>query len=226
MILGIDTSIGTAVAIVDHDGTVRAEVASADPRGHAEVIGILLVQVLDEAGVTSADITHVAAGMGPGPFTGLRVGIAAARAFALGRGIPVIPVVSHDAAALARAGADGPPRAHSTDRRQDPRSLRARGPIVVVTDARRREIAYSVYSPDAWPQRLQGPTLAAKGADLVIEGIDLAAEAETTTISAADLARIAARRLVTGETDATASDPLYLRAPDVSAPAGRKKVGV
>ena len=45
-------------------------------------------------------LTHVAAGMGPGPFTGLRVGIAAARAFALGRGIPVVPVVSHDAVAL------------------------------------------------------------------------------------------------------------------------------
>ena len=73
---------------------------SRDPRGHAEVIGSLLEQALAEASVAPSDITHVAAGMGPGPFTGLRVGIAAARAFALGRGIPVVPVVSHDAVAL------------------------------------------------------------------------------------------------------------------------------
>ena len=110
MILGIDTSLGTAVAVTDADGAVRAEAASTDPLGHAEIIGTLLQNALTDAargpiGATGAPqpvaLTAVAAGMGPGPFTGLRVGIAAARAFALGRGIPVIPVVSHDAAALA-----------------------------------------------------------------------------------------------------------------------------
>ena len=86
VILGIDTSLGTAVAVVEPDGVVRADVHSADPRGHAEVIGDLLVRALDDASVTAHDVTHVAAGMGPGPFTGLRVGIAAARTFALGSG--------------------------------------------------------------------------------------------------------------------------------------------
>ena len=100
MILGIDTSLGTAVAVVEPDGVVRSQLESADPRGHAEVIGTLIERALAEASLRPSDILHVAAGMGPGPFTGLRVGIAAARAFALGRGIPVVPVVSHDAVAL------------------------------------------------------------------------------------------------------------------------------
>ncbi len=62
--------------------------------------------------------------MGPGPFTGLRVGIAAARAFAAGRGIPVHPVASHDAVAFGRTA-----------------------PTLVVTDARRREVAWTTYEP-------------------------------------------------------------------------------
>src|SRR5690606_41296655 len=70
----------------------------SDPLGHAEVIGDLLERAL----VEDAEITHVVAGMGPGPFTGLRIGIAAARAFALGRGVPVVAVPSHFAAALDR----------------------------------------------------------------------------------------------------------------------------
>lgn len=235
MILGIDTSIGTAVAVVDLDGTVRAEATSADPRGHAEVIGDLIARALTEAGAASADITHVAAGMGPGPFTGLRVGIAAARAFAIGRGIPVVPIVSHDAAALAAAAHD---RTQDSSAKGDT-AVPAGGqtpsdaaPFVVVTDARRREVAYSVYAPGPWPVRIEGPALAAKGTEVAIESLELDAEglalddeALTTSISAADLARIAARRIATGESDATASAPVYLRAPDVSVPAARKRVG-
>ena len=103
MILGIDTSLGTAVAVVEPDGVVlrrrpRATTPAATPRS----IGRLSTRRWPRhpSSPTSRCVTHVAAGMGPGPFTGLRVGIAAARAFALGRGIPVVPVVSHDAVAL------------------------------------------------------------------------------------------------------------------------------
>ncbi len=83
MILAVDTSLGTAVAVIDADGAARAEAATADPLGHAEVVGDLLVRALAEAG--AGPIEQVVAGMGPGPFTGLRIGIAAARTFALGR---------------------------------------------------------------------------------------------------------------------------------------------
>ena len=140
MILAIDTSLGSAVAVVDPSGNVRGEAVSDNPRGHAEVIGGLIERALADADTTAAQITAVAVGMGPGPFTGLRVGIAAARTFAIGRGVPVIPLVSHDAAALALA-------------------IEHR-PFVVSTDARRRERAVSMYDGrDAHgrPRRVDGP---------------------------------------------------------------------
>ena len=90
MLLAIDTSAGTSVAVVDA-GRVLAEAAEAGTRRHAEAIGTLLRQALRDAGIRPSDVEGVVAGMGPGPFTGLRVGIAAARAFAFGIGAPVHP---------------------------------------------------------------------------------------------------------------------------------------
>ena len=90
------------------------------------------------------DLSGVAGGMGPGPFTGLRVGIAAAHAFAVGIDRPFVPVVSHDAVAWSwyRAGNEGP--------------------LQVLTDARRREFAVSAYDgldADDLPVRVEGPSL-------------------------------------------------------------------
>ena len=84
MLLAIDTSAGTSVAVVDRDLGILAERSSADPRGHAELVGSLLRECLDESGIAVTALSGVVAGMGPGPFTGLRVGIAAARTFAFG----------------------------------------------------------------------------------------------------------------------------------------------
>ena len=209
VILGIDTSLGTSVALAEDDGVILAEADSADPRGHAEVIGTLIEQVLAAASRTPAEVTYVAIGMGPGPFTGLRVGIAAARAFALGRGIPVVPVVSHDAAALGLALAD--PFADL------PR-------LAVVTDARRRELAYSVYEgidDDGLPMRVSGPALA-RVIDLgeTLSGQDTRRE-DAARIPAAMVALVAARAIVAGR-DVGPSDALYLRAPDVTLPAPRR----
>ncbi len=221
VILGIDTSLGTAVAVVDTDGAVRAEAVSADPLGHAEIIGTLLTQVMTDAargpiGQTAAPepvtLTAVAAGMGPGPFTGLRVGIAAARAFALGQRVQVVPVVSHDAAALAAYLAD--PFADL------PR-------FAVVTDARRREVAYTVYTgvdDDGLPVRAAAPQLAKRDeVDAVLA--DLGAERrDVTAIPGAMIALVAARAAAAGRIEQL-DEPLYLRAPDVTMPAPRKKVG-
>ncbi|MCR2814098.1 tRNA (adenosine(37)-N6)-threonylcarbamoyltransferase complex dimerization subunit type 1 TsaB [Microbacterium sp. zg.Y1090] len=223
MILGIDTSLGTALAIVEDDGVVRASAAAANPLGHAEVIGDLLRQVLDEAaygpvGATGAPepvaLTHVAAGMGPGPFTGLRVGIAAATAFALARGIPLVPVPSHHAVALevlladAIAGEDTPR-------------------FAVVTDARRREFAYSVYEgmdDDGLPVCVAGPALVPRDdLDARLGTLD-ARRHDATAVPATLLALVAARTLAAGRPLGPA-EPLYLRTPDVSVPAPRKKVG-
>ncbi|WP_243075714.1 tRNA (adenosine(37)-N6)-threonylcarbamoyltransferase complex dimerization subunit type 1 TsaB [Microbacterium sp. SS28] len=217
MILGIDTSLGTAVAVVEPDGVVRAQVESTDSRGHAEVIGLLIERALAEASVRPSDIAHVASGMGPGPFTGLRVGIAAARAFALGRGIPVIPVASHDAVALElllHAALTG-----GRDNTED-------AAFAVVTDARRREFAYTVYrgiDDDGLPVRTAEPALAPRD-DL--DGLLASAgvlRRDTERIPAAMLALAAGRALAADRTMASA-DALYLRSPDVTLPTGPKRV--
>lgn len=208
MILGIDTSLGTAVALIDADGFVVAEADSENPLGHAEVIGTLLQQVLDAAG--AREITGVAVGMGPGPFTGLRVGIAAARAFALARDIPVIAVPSHDAAALRILLGD------AVAERADER-------FAIVTDARRREYAYTVYAgvdDDGLPMRVTEPALTPQTeVDAVLSTLD-ARRHDTTQVPAALLALCGARAVAAGRTLAT-EEPLYLRSPDVAAPKPR-----
>ncbi|SDQ97804.1 tRNA (adenosine(37)-N6)-threonylcarbamoyltransferase complex dimerization subunit type 1 TsaB [Microbacterium sp. cf332] len=224
MILGIDTSIGTAVALVDPAGGILAEIVSPDPRGHAEVIGDLLDRAFAAAGVGPADVTAVAAGMGPGPFTGLRVGIAAARAFALGRGIPVVAVASHDAAARALADPAFAVAANAADSAPVVEGQ----PLAVVTDARRREVAVSVYRVESGePVRIVDPHLVLRASTDPVElfGAPASELAETTSISAAALARIAAERLASGTAVTDAAEPLYLRAPDVTISAGPKKVG-
>ncbi len=217
VILGIDTSLGSAVAVVEPDGVVRSQRESTDPRGHAEVIGDLIADALAEASLRPADVTHVAAGMGPGPFTGLRVGIAAARAFALGRGVPVVPVVSHDAVALElllHAALTG-----GVDDTAD-------DAFAVVTDARRREFAYSVYrgiDDDGLPIRITGPALVPRDE---LDAVLLAAGAlrrDADRIPAAMLALAAARAIGAGRTIGP-SDALYLRSPDVTVPTGPKRV--
>jgi tRNA threonylcarbamoyladenosine biosynthesis protein TsaB len=128
MLLAIDSSIGTAVAVVGAQGNCLAQVAVEDRRSHAEAIGPLIARALADATATPADITAVVMGVGPGPFTGLRVGMAAAQAFAIGRGVPVLPVLSHDAAAW--------------DLERE---------TLVVSDARRGELAVTRYVPQ--PER-------------------------------------------------------------------------
>lgn len=210
VLLAIDTSIGTAVAVIDADGVVRAERDSANPLGHAEAIGGLLQSALADA---PGEITHVAAGMGPGPFTGLRVGIAAARAFALGRSIPVIPVVSHDAVALevllggALTGTEP-------------------GRFAVVTDARRREFAYTVFDgvdDDGLPVRATEPALVPR--DQLETRLDElgAARRDAAAVPGALVALIAARLLAAGRVPES-TEPLYLRSPDVTMSHGPKRV--
>lgn len=210
MILAVDTSLGSAVALIDADGRARADASSPDPLGHAEVIGELLQRVLDEAVLDEAgadEITHVVAGMGPGPFTGLRIGIASARAFALGRGIPVIAVPSHFAAALAVIEAEAPET-----------------PFAIVTDARRREVAVSVFDgadADGIPNLVEPTVLVARDdADERLRGIQ---SIEVATLDAAALARVGIRAVEAGR-ELAGPEPLYLRQPDATVPGAPKRV--
>lgn len=204
MLLAIDTSAGTSVAVVDLAGGVLAERTEADTMRHAEVIGELIEAVLAESGAAVAALSGVVAGMGPGPFTGLRVGIAAAKAFAFGAGKPLVPVVSHDAVAFDWYGAGGT------------------GELLVVTDARRKELYWSAYSgvgEHGLPVRIDGPGLT-KPDDLPHAGM---ARLDASTVSAGALGMIAELRYA-NRLPFDADEPLYLRSPDVTLSNGPKRV--
>ncbi|WP_348788655.1 tRNA (adenosine(37)-N6)-threonylcarbamoyltransferase complex dimerization subunit type 1 TsaB [Leifsonia sp. NPDC080035] len=204
MLLAIDTSAGTSVAVVDRDGGVLSEVIETDTMRHAEVVGSLIAEAMRLSGVEVAALSGVVAGMGPGPFTGLRVGIAAAKAFAFGAGKPLVPVVSHDAVAFERYAGG-----HT-------------GPLLVVTDARRRERYWTAYSgadEAGLPVRLDGPGLG-KPDELPHRDIP---RFDAEAVSAGRLGMLAELRFAAGlpfERD----EPLYLRSPDVTLSAGPKRV--
>lgn len=203
MLLAIDTSAGSSVAVVDRERGVIAERSEADTRRHAEVIGELIRDCLHESGVPIAALSAVAVGMGPGPFTGLRVGIAAAEAFALGAGRPVVRVVSHDAIAWQHYAQGGS------------------GELLVVTDARRRELYWSRYrgaDPVGLPERDAGPALS------VPDEVPAAAERrDATAVPAGALGMLAETLYLHGRPFA-GREPLYLRSPDVTLSSGPKRV--
>jgi tRNA threonylcarbamoyl adenosine modification protein YeaZ len=194
VILAIDTSAGTSVALVG-DGIV-AEASTADTRSHAEHIGVFIERVLADSGVTTDAVTAVVAGLGPGPFTGLRVGIAAGITFALGRDVPMYGVPSHDAVAVG----------HSA--------------CTVVTDVRRRELAWTSYRDGI---AVSGPNLTTESTLADDANLLEFPEVRATTISAALLATAAHNRIERGD-DLTSLTPLYLRAPDATPSNGPKRV--
>lgn len=209
MLLAIDTSAGTSVAVVDRDRGTLVEIVETDTRRHAEVIGESIRLALEQSGVSIAELSGVAVGMGPGPFTGLRVGIAAAQAFAFGAGKPLVRVVSHDAVALAHYSAG------------------VTEPLLVVTDARRREVYFSAFSgadAEGLPVRSQGPGLARPN-DLAaaVDRYERYLRLDAAEISAASVGLLA-ESLYLHRREFAGPHPLYLRAPDVTVPAGPKRV--
>ena len=203
MLLAIDTSAGASVAVVDA-GCVLGHADEFDTRSHAEAIGRLISESLEQAGASPDEITGVVAGMGPGPFTGLRVGIAAAYAFASARAVPVLPLASHDAIAWDQAT-----------------------PCLVVTDARRREVAWSAYDgldADGLPILVTGPHLAKpEELETAVDGYPRFQRIDAAAVSAASLGLLANRMRGLGRAF-PADQPLYLRAPDVTPSPGPKRV--
>lgn len=188
MILAVDSSGATGAAVVTPDGEMVVERVNDDPRAHAEAIGPLLAAVLGAAG--AGTITAVAYGVGPGPFTGLRVGMAAARMTALALGVPELPVLSHDALAL---GAGRP------------------GPFVVVTDAKRREryvTEYAGLDGRGLPDRMRGPAVVPESEVPPLPRVE-------GTVRPALIGRIAALMAAAG-LPPEPPEPRYLRSPDVT----------
>ncbi|MDO5053570.1 MAG: tRNA (adenosine(37)-N6)-threonylcarbamoyltransferase complex dimerization subunit type 1 TsaB [Pseudoclavibacter sp.] len=203
MLLAIDTSAGTDVAVVSMQGRLLGEFRSPDRRRHAELVGIGIAEALESAGIAAEHVTRVIAGMGPGPFTGLRVGVAAARAFAAARGIECIAMPSHDA--IAHEWRSG--------------HFDFQGDLLVTTDARRGERACSRY-PAGWVIADAAPRLV-RSEEVGADFLGVATRVDADGVSAVHLALAwLDRRAVglEGEEDAI----VYLRAPDAT-PAGAPK---
>lgn len=235
MWLGIDTSGAVSVAVAeDPDGaadvTVRAVVSDARARHHDEVLLGLVDEALRRAGLARGDLTGIVAGRGPGPFTGLRVGLVAARTLSAVLDVPLWGLCSLDALAhQAAIGAIVP----------GPEAL-AEGPaeltVAVALDARRREVYHARYvaGPGSL-RRTDGPSVDApadvaarlRACDVLVgSGTHLYPELLPATtdlrhVDAGHLLRTAALQLAAGA-DLLSTAPLYLREPDAARPTARK----
>ncbi|MBQ0922962.1 tRNA (adenosine(37)-N6)-threonylcarbamoyltransferase complex dimerization subunit type 1 TsaB [Saccharopolyspora endophytica] len=208
LVIALDTSTPAVTAgLVDLDeGSPRvlAERVTINPRAHGELLMPQLVDVMEEAGRGFADVDAIVAGIGPGPFTGLRVGLATAAALGQACDVPVHPVCSLDAIAAA---------------------AEVTGPLLVATDARRKETYWAVYDGAT---RVDGPHVACP-ADVPTSGCAVAAGelAEAVGLDAVEprfptpAGLVAAAAL---DADPEPLVPLYLRRPDAEEPGKRKSV--
>ncbi len=227
-ILAFDTATrATTVALLDEAGGVELE-ARDDPEpgarpGHTSRLMPLIVEVLDRAGWVWDDLDRLAVGTGPGTFTGLRIGVATARALASARALPLVGISSLESLAV---GASAAARAAGRDQ------------VLAVLDARRREVFAAAWSPDgasAGTPTLQ--TAVMSPAALAESSLELgrsrlvigdgavefrqvlerpgtlipADDSEFHRVSAVHHCRLAAQRLSVG---AEAVSPEYLRRPD------------
>ncbi|WP_406688674.1 tRNA (adenosine(37)-N6)-threonylcarbamoyltransferase complex dimerization subunit type 1 TsaB [Saccharopolyspora sp. ID03-671] len=208
LVIALDTSTPAVTAgLVALDGglpRVLAERVMINPRAHGELLMPQLVDVLEEAGRGLADVDAIVAGIGPGPFTGLRVGLATAAALGQARDVPVHPVCGLDAIAATAA---------------------VTGPLLVATDARRKEVYWAAYDGAT---RVDGPHVA-KPADVPTEGYPVAAGelAEAVGLPAVAPKYPTPAGLVAAATldaDPEPLVPLYLRRPDAEEPGKRKSV--
>ncbi len=211
MLLAFDTAT-PRVTVALHDGTdVVAERVSARAMQHGEQLAPLIEQVLAEAGVARQDLTAIAAGAGPGPFTGLRVGLVTARTLGLVLDVPVYAVCSLDVIAV-----------EAVDTGQ------VWTDFLVATDARRKEVYVAAY--DDQGVRLAGPEVrlpadAASAAPTAGQGPRLYPDAFPHAVAPELPGAGWLARTVAGErAELLDPEPLYLRRPDVMAPSTPKRV--
>ena len=208
LVLALDTATPTLVAGLARwspDGTTEVLAERAVPSGnrHAELLTVAVTDVLRDACLTLADVDAVVTGLGPGPFTGLRVGVVTAAALGDARGLPVVGVCSLDAVGS--------------------------GARTVVTDARRKEVYWAAYGSDG--ARTAGPGVG-RPEQLALAGPlvgddrfaeRLGVEVTPAEVTTAGLVRAAAPQLA-DPSSAAPLVPLYLRRPDATPPTSFKPV--
>mgnify|MGYP001949749359 CR=1 FL=1 len=205
------------VEVTPSEVTSVAARTTINARAHGELLSPSIASLLTETSVSVTDLAAIVAGVGPGPYTGLRVGLVTATAMAQALGIPTYGVCSLDG--LGAAAADS-------------------GTVLVATDARRREVYWRVYDAgrpitDPAVDRPADlvPRLAEWGVTTAV-GEGAQRYAETLGLPVADsprypdpvtLARLAAERVRAGAPSEPLT-PLYLRRPDATLPGARKPV--
>jgi tRNA threonylcarbamoyl adenosine modification protein YeaZ len=217
LLLALDTAT-PAVTVALHDGSaVVAEVSTVDPRRHGELLSGCIDRALRKAGSGLRDVTAVAVGIGPGPYTGLRAGVITARVLGSALDIRTDGICSLDVIAAQAAGQ------HAS----------GASDFLVATDARRREVYWARYQADG--VRVAGPQVSRPGDGVMPSGLPVAGEGavlypglgshqvEPRYPNAGVLACLAARRLEAGQPPGLA-EPLYLRHPDAREPGRPKRV--
>lgn len=228
-VVAIDTAtdtVVTGVARIDDEPqpvvSVVAQRAVADGRRHAEIATTLIGECLTEAGIARSDLAAVVVGTGPGPFTGLRVGMATGAAFGDALDIDVYGVCSLDAIAAAAAVSEAVPDS-----------------MLVVTDARRREVYWAHYRNGS---RDHGPAVVAPAAlarDLGVadlDGIEVVAGSsahlrlvgwtgDDPTVAVPTVGGLVAAALPALRADEPPAPliPLYLRRPDAVERTGQQQ---
>ncbi|MFF2922990.1 tRNA (adenosine(37)-N6)-threonylcarbamoyltransferase complex dimerization subunit type 1 TsaB [Streptomyces celluloflavus] len=215
LLLALDTAT-PAVTVALHDGSrVLAESRQVDARRHGELLLPAVDRVLAEAGRTLDAVSDIVVGVGPGPYTGLRVGLVTAETFGAALDVPVHGLCSLDGLAYAAGLTE---------------------PFVVATDARRKEVYWARYGdartrltepavdrPADLADQMAGVPAVGAGALLYASVFTGVRREGPEHQSAGALAALAAEKLAAG-TEFLPTRPLYLRRPDAQVPANYKVV--
>lgn len=214
IILALDSATSACSAALWRDGAVLARRFAQMERGQSEVLVPMVAEVMAEAGLSFGELDLLAVTVGPGAFTGIRIGLSAARALALAAGKKLAGIATPEAVAAAVPEAERQGRA-----------------VVVVLDSRREELWVQVFSPSL---EAQGPVraltplevaaldlgavvLAGDACDLVAPLMkDAVLASSPGAPDAALVAALAARHWPAGT--ALPPEPLYLRDADVTLP--------
>lgn len=195
--------------------SVLAQARQVDARRHGELLLPAVDQVLGEAGVKLSAVTDIVVGVGPGPYTGLRVGLVTAATFGAALDVPVHGLCTLDGIAYASGIEE---------------------PFVVATDARRKEVYWARYGdfrtrltdpavdrPADIAEQVAGVPAVGAGAALYADAFDGLRPDGPEHQSAAALGTLAAEKLARGE-ELPPPRPMYLRRPDAQVPANYKVV--